>query len=175
MSKHTRASKGFLRMGSTKGIKDEDFMLMVFFMLFVVLVGFYIVIGSPKVAVRRIMHQAYSTMHGAAPAGGASAAVVEKVVCEDGIDNDGDGKIDYPADEGCDSLSDSTEGFACNDGIDNDNDGQVDSTDSQCSSDADDSESVVDTCRDGVDNDKDGRIDYPSDDGCDSVTDPRED
>lgn len=52
-------------------------------------------------------------------------------VCSDGIDNDTDGLVDYPADPGCTSLLDNTEEnvitiFACNDGIDNDGDGKTD-------------------------------------------------
>ncbi len=50
--------------------------------------------------------------------------------CNDGIDNDGDGKTDYPADPGCSSTSDDDEldlsTAQCNDGIDNDGDGLVD-------------------------------------------------
>lgn len=39
-----------------------------------------------------------------------------KAVCEDGVDNDHDGKIDFPADPGCASASDSdeTDAVACN-------------------------------------------------------------
>lgn len=40
--------------------------------------------------------------------------------CSDGIDNDGDGKIDYPADSGCFSAADDSEYGAC---TDNDHDG----------------------------------------------------
>lgn len=52
--------------------------------------------------------------------------------CSDGIDNDGDGRTDYPSDPGCSSATDDDErdstggGAACNDGIDNDGDGWVD-------------------------------------------------
>jgi cysteine-rich repeat protein len=49
--------------------------------------------------------------------------------CSDGIDNDNDGLIDYPADPGCTSPDDATEnaGVAeCQDGIDNDGDGKKD-------------------------------------------------
>jgi hypothetical protein len=52
-------------------------------------------------------------------------------ICNDSIDNDNDGKTDYPADPGCTSLLDTTEEnittvFACSDGIDNDSDGLTD-------------------------------------------------
>jgi hypothetical protein len=64
-------------------------------------------------------------------------------VCEDGIDNDGDGQID----EGCVEI--------CNDGKDNDGDGQIDENCPQ------------EICTDGLDNDGDGQID----EGC-VVTNP---
>ena len=46
--------------------------------------------------------------------------------CSDGIDNDGDGLIDYPADPGCGGPDSVTESPACQDGIDNDGDGKID-------------------------------------------------
>jgi hypothetical protein len=46
--------------------------------------------------------------------------------CSDGIDNDGDGRVDYPADGGCESDQASTEDPPCSDGIDNDGDGAID-------------------------------------------------
>ncbi|MCA9539345.1 MAG: hypothetical protein KC620_10690, partial [Myxococcales bacterium] len=57
--------------------------------------------------------------------------------CFDGLDNDGDGAIDYPLDPGCSSLDDDDE-------IDPD----------------------VAACADGLDNDDDGRVDFPEDPGC---------
>jgi len=80
-------------------------------------------------------------------------------VCNDGIDNDGDGQVDC-ADSDCanDSFcqwwNNPTE--ICDDGIDNDSDGQVDCADSDCATD-----SVcqwgnpVEICNDGIDNDGD--------------------
>lgn len=59
--------------------------------------------------------------------------------CSDGIDNDFDGAIDYPADPGCSSASDTSEvdsssgSTQCSDGVDNDGDGLVDLADSGCS------------------------------------------
>ncbi len=64
--------------------------------------------------------------------------------CSDGIDNDGDGNIDYPADPGCSSATD------------------------------DDEEDLLFQCSDGIDNDGDGNIDYPADPGCLSATDDDE-
>lgn len=56
--------------------------------------------------------------------------------CGDGLDNDGDGKVDG-ADPGCSGASDDDEynppPVACNDGVDNDGDGLVDLADSGCS------------------------------------------
>ena len=50
--------------------------------------------------------------------------VVGGYECADGIDNDGNGKIDYPDDPGCESDTDNTETSPqCADGVDNDGDG----------------------------------------------------
>jgi uncharacterized repeat protein (TIGR03806 family) len=80
-------------------------------------------------------------------------------ICNDGVDNDGDGKLDYPADPGCASAASTTEMPACNDGIDNDGDGRVDSPwDVACAGPWHDSERS--TCEDGFDNDGDGLADF---------------
>lgn len=66
--------------------------------------------------------------------------------CSDGIDNDGDGNIDYPADTGCTSESDNTESpnAQCSDGIDNNGNGLIDyPNDPTCSSARDNNEEVV--------------------------------
>jgi hypothetical protein len=57
--------------------------------------------------------------------------------CSDGLDNDGDGKIDYPADPGCSSAADTneTDPPACSNGIDDDGDGLSDSNDPSCHTD----------------------------------------
>jgi hypothetical protein len=67
------------------------------------------------------------------------------IACNDGIDNDGDDKIDYPDDPGCTSSSD---------------DNEADPGSAECS--------------DGLDNDGDDRIDYPSDPGCSAAADDDE-
>lgn len=73
--------------------------------------------------------------------------------CNDGIDNDGDGRIDLN-DAGCSSSYDSNEynylppvvnpnpqySYACSDGIDNDGDGKIDMNDSGCYATTDTSE-----------------------------------
>ena len=57
--------------------------------------------------------------------------------CSDGADNDGDGRVDYPADPGCSSSTDTDETDlpACSDQADNDGDAKVDyPADPGCSS-----------------------------------------
>jgi large repetitive protein len=66
--------------------------------------------------------------------------------CSDGIDNDGDGKIDWPDDPGCSSPFDDAETDDCPGGP-------------NCPA-----------CSDGLDNDGDGKIDYPSDPSCASAS-----
>ena len=120
-------------------------------------------------------------------------AAQKKAQCEDGIDNDGDGKIDFPADPGCSSAKDDDETDAaaaqkkaeCEDGRDNDGDGKIDFPDDPgCSSAKDDDETNDDggnkggggnpECSDKVDNDGDGKIDFPNDPGCSSADDDSE-
>ena len=96
--------------------------------------------------------------------------------CSDGIDNDGDGAIDYPADFSCTSPDDNDETnpkAQCQDGIDNDNDGATDfPADFSCSSAQDNDETNPKAqCQDGIDNDGDGAIDFPADFGCSSKQD----
>jgi subtilisin family serine protease len=91
--------------------------------------------------------------------------------CDDGIDNDGDGLTDHPADPGCDAAGDASENspqLPCDDGLDNDGDGLVDYPDDLGCRDLlwwpEDP-----ACSDGVDNDGDGLIDW---DGGDPPGDP---
>ena len=99
--------------------------------------------------------------------------------CADGVDNDGDGRVDYPADPGCSSPSDNDESNtapppapACSDTRDNDADGRIDyPADTGCSSSSDNDESnpappPAPACSDTRDNDADARVDYPADPGC---------
>ncbi len=53
-------------------------------------------------------------------------AVASSPGCADGLDDDGDGLIDYPDDPGCTGPADLSEEFDCQDGIDNDGDGLID-------------------------------------------------
>lgn len=98
--------------------------------------------------------------------------------CSDGIDNDGDGRIDFPADKGCDSATDTTETSSlipCDDGLDNDNDGLADyrsdlTRDPGCGWDTASTTAPENpACDDNVDNDGDGLVDW---DGNFGLTDP---
>ncbi|PIS05119.1 MAG: hypothetical protein COT81_02740, partial [Candidatus Buchananbacteria bacterium CG10_big_fil_rev_8_21_14_0_10_42_9] len=71
--------------------------------------------------------------------------------CSDGVDNDGDGLVDYPNDPGCVSASDDDEMNAVEPPI-----------------------GGVTQCSDGIDNDGDGFIDYPADSGCRDIYDKSE-
>ncbi len=101
--------------------------------------------------------------------------------CNDGIDNDGDGLTDYPADPDCTSADDTTEGnpIQCSDGVDNDTDTRVDyPADLGCSSASDTTEAPdpgQTQCNDDYDNDGAGGTDYPADPSCTSVNDTTED
>jgi hypothetical protein len=101
--------------------------------------------------------------------------------CSDGIDNDGDGLTDFPADPGCFDSMDNDEGPApqCSDGIDNDGDGRIDwPYDPGCSSAYDNNEAdhpqPLPECADGKDNDGNGTTDFPADPGCFAAADPHE-
>ena len=100
--------------------------------------------------------------------------------CSDGIDNDHDGPIDYPAGPGCASSTDTDEtntaAATCADGLDNDTDGLTDyPADTGCSSATDTLETSTSyQCDDGLDNNGNGLIDYPDDSSCSSTTDSTE-
>ena len=102
--------------------------------------------------------------------------------CSDERDNDGDGKIDFPNDPGCDSPQDDNETDGsdepdCSDGEDNDGDGYTDyPRDPGCESreDPDETDNDEPECSDGADNDGDRRVDFPADNGCKSASDDDE-
>ena len=106
--------------------------------------------------------------------------------CSDGVDNDGDGMIDFPADPGCTSATDDTEDSTpaaqCMDGRDNDGDGKIDyPEDPGCSAPNQDDETddcpsgpACPQCSNGKDDDNNGTTDYPNDPGCTSAADPTE-
>jgi hypothetical protein len=100
--------------------------------------------------------------------------------CNDGIDNDGDGGIDFATDDQCVSWEDVSETILepiCSDTVDNDNDGLRDyPLDPQCSSLEDMTEDIQEPqCNDGIDNDGDTYIDFPSDPECTDALDDIED
>ncbi len=64
--------------------------------------------------------------------GGDVYRVESRTECNDGLDNDGDGLVDFGEDPGCAFSSDSPEDPMCNDGRDNDGDGAIDLLDSDC-------------------------------------------
>jgi hypothetical protein len=85
--------------------------------------------------------------------------------CCDGIDNDGDGRADFPADPDCsDSLDpfESASGVECSDGVDNDGDGRIDFPDDPgCPSASAVSERTPFLlCDNALDDDGDGRTDF---------------
>ncbi|MFP2930703.1 hypothetical protein ACLESO_37000 [Pyxidicoccus sp. 3LG] len=90
--------------------------------------------------------------------------------CGDGFDNDGDGKVDYPAEPGCDSVDDDDETDpatppACANGVDDDGDGRADyPADPDCRAASNTDELPV--CGNGLDDDGDGHADFPADTGC---------
>src|SRR3972149_521623 len=96
--------------------------------------------------------------------------VATKTDCNDGLDNDGDGKVDE-VDYGCvisDGVTEVGE-VACNDLFDNDMDGLIDGMDYGCDSanpQDDDEADPIRACNDMVDNDGDFLIDFPDDPGC---------
>ena len=60
---------------------------------------------------------------------GCSATCQVEDECQNGVDDDGDGLVDYPADPGCTSAVDFLEKEPtrpCDDGVDNDGDGRTD-------------------------------------------------
>jgi hypothetical protein len=103
--------------------------------------------------------------------------------CGNNVDDDHDGKTDFPAEPGCTSAADNNEADpanarACSDGMDNDGDGKTDyPAEPGCASAADNNEADPTNrpaCSDGSDNDVDGATDYPSDRGCTSASDTSE-
>jgi hypothetical protein len=69
--------------------------------------------------------------------------------CADGADNNGDGKIDYPDDPGCEAPGDNFEDTVC-------------------------PGPTCPVCSDGVDNDGDNLTDYPNDPACEAAGGPSE-
>ncbi len=75
------------------------------------------------------------------------SALLESPVCSDGLDNDGDGRVDFPDDPGCAHATYALEDPACDNRVDDDGDGLVDLDDPSCSAGAwYDSESPAPVC-----------------------------
>ena len=90
-------------------------------------------------------------------------------ICDNGIDDDGNEKIDC-ADDVCGStdyckVERSNRGTTCNDGVDNDEDGDIDCDDSECN--CPDTEI---SCNNGIDDDGDGFVDCADSDCKDFVS-----
>lgn len=74
--------------------------------------------------------------------GTMGARTCEPALCSDNVDNDTDGKKDYPADPGCDSPADDTENDTCPGGA------------------------GCPVCANALDEDNDTTVDWPADYGC---------
>ncbi|MEZ4472219.1 MAG: hypothetical protein R3F60_15775 [bacterium] len=119
---------------------------------------------------------------GAAVVDGEVVDAAPRAACGNGLDDDGDGLVDFPDDPGCQAADDDDEfnpppGPECDDRVDNDGDGLIDVYDPDCSSDADPSEeggNPVTECSNGLDDDENGFIDFPADPGCHSAGDVTE-
>ena len=118
---------------------------------------------TDQIYVGHLRHNHVTVLSGA---GEAKDWVSLGPACDDGLDNDDDGKTDAD-DPGCDDRLDRHEGDPelgadlCGDGKDNDGDGQIDALDPSCAASA-----TTDSCRDHKDNDGDGHTDYPDDPSC---------
>jgi hypothetical protein len=56
----------------------------------------------------------------------SSIAILTGYACSDGLDNDGDALVDFPADPGCIAAASNLENPLCDDDLDNDGDGKID-------------------------------------------------
>jgi probable HAF family extracellular repeat protein len=105
--------------------------------------------------------------YGTNPSGQTEAwmAFVVEPECENEVDDDGDGRVDFPDDPGCSGPQGLVEDPQCDDGADNDADGLVDHPDDPgCAAASSATESPQ--CSDGADNDGDGLVDWPDDPIC---------
>ncbi|MCB9648038.1 MAG: M4 family metallopeptidase [Deltaproteobacteria bacterium] len=108
-----------------------------------------------------VMIRAYSTYSGVTLTVSASGNTPPPAeVCDDNIDNDGDGAVDC-ADSDCanDPVCAPPPAEICDDNIDNDGDGAVDCADSDCANDPVCAPPPAEICDDNVDNDGDGATD----------------
>ncbi len=107
---------------------------------------------------------------------------VASFACADGLDNDGDGRVDLE-DSDCANVVDNTENGAdpdtiCSNGLDDDEDGLIDFPfDPGCAAAGDEDElnnAIPRACGNEIDDDEDGLIDFPLDPGCAGLGDPHE-
>ncbi|MEZ4469583.1 MAG: hypothetical protein R3F60_02035 [bacterium] len=97
-----------------------------------------------------------------------------RTACADGLDNDRDGRVDFPDDPGCVDAADDDEADPiplpqCSDGLDNDADGELDLADPDCTGPTDPTEGGLNpttVCHNQQDDDGDGLVDFPFDPGC---------
>ena len=88
--------------------------------------------------------------------------------CNNGLDDDDDGRVDFGVDTGCTHPADVSELPACADGFDNDHDGDTDFPDDpSCRNEAERSRETTE-CSDGIDNDDDQMVDL-DDASCDET------
>jgi outer membrane protein assembly factor BamB len=81
--------------------------------------------------------------------------------CQNGVDDDDDGRVDAAEDPGCDDAGDPSErraSFPCDNGLDDDGDGSVDADDPGCPQ--PDALPEDPQCDNGIDEDGDGRTDW---------------
>ena len=96
---------------------------------------------------------------------GQKLHVLGDLPCSDGLDNDGDGLVDFPDDPGCVDAAGIREDPDCQDGIDDDGDGFVDFPGDPGCPDA--TANLEDpACQDGIDNDGNPGTDF---DGGESI------
>lgn len=89
-------------------------------------------------------------------------AVTQQPACSNGLDDDGDGLVDHPADPGCEAAGDLDErspSLPCDDGADQDGDGLVDFPDDPVCRDPS-HYGEHSQCQDGLDNDGQPGIDF---------------
>ena len=103
-------------------------------------------------------------------------AIPPSPACSDGVDNDGNGKTDYPSDiYSCSSAADNDESSPqCANGKDDDGNGDTDLADLYACSSATDPDETAPQCSNGKDDDGNGDTDWPSDSGCASGSDTAE-
>jgi len=77
--------------------------------------------------------RAFDTAGNEGPDSNVFAVTLSPLACSDGIDNDGDERIDFPEDPGCPFETATAEDPDCDDGLDNDRDGRIDFDDPECS------------------------------------------